>query len=88
MRSWPSYRRPQRNRQKPEVKRAFIQIHSDEFKIPAMSRVPGVSRSGFYRFRQRAGSLRLILDLPDQGGNGDDRLDVAGPEDAVTKAAA
>jgi len=35
------------------VKYAFMQNHSDEFKITSMSRVLGVSRSGFYRWRQR-----------------------------------
>jgi hypothetical protein len=40
-------------RQEPEVKYAFMHNHSDEFKITSMSRVLGVSRSGFYRWRQR-----------------------------------
>ena len=35
------------------MKYAFMQDHSGEFKITSMSRVLGVSRSGFYRFRQR-----------------------------------
>jgi len=35
------------------VKYAFKHNHSDEFKIISMSRVLGVSRSGFYRWRQR-----------------------------------
>ena len=45
-----------------------MQIHSGEFKITTMSRVLGVSRSGFYRFRQRAGQptkrqqKRMFLD--------------------------
>ncbi len=61
-------KKPQRNREKPEVKRAFMQKHSNEFRITAMSRVLGVSRSGFYRFRQRAGQSskrhqeRIVLD--------------------------
>ena len=42
-------------RQKPEVKYAFMQNHLSEFKITSVSRVLDVSRSGFYRFRQRAG---------------------------------
>ena len=32
-----------------------MQSHLNEFKITAMSRVLGVSRSGFYRWRQRGG---------------------------------
>ncbi len=42
--------------------------HADEFKIMTMNRVLGVSRSGFYRFRQRAGKptirqqQRMVLD--------------------------
>ena len=35
------------------MKYAFMQNHSDEFKITSMSRVLGVSRSGFYLWRQR-----------------------------------
>ena len=35
------------------MKYAFMQNHADEFKITSMSRVLGVSRSGFYRWRQR-----------------------------------
>jgi len=37
------------------VKYAFMRNHLSEFKITSVSRVLGVSRSGFYRFRQRAG---------------------------------
>ena len=50
------------------MKYAFMQIHAGEFKITTMSRVLGVSRSGFYRFRQRAGQptkrqqQRMVLD--------------------------
>ena len=45
-----------------------MQIHLSEFRITTMSRVLGVSRSGFYRFRQRAGQpgkrqqQRMLLD--------------------------
>ncbi len=45
-----------------------MQNHLSEFKITTMSRVLGVSRSGFYRFRQRAGQptkrqqKRMVLD--------------------------
>ena len=35
------------------MKYAFMQNHANEFKIISMSRVLGVSRSGFYRWRQR-----------------------------------
>ena len=35
------------------MKYAFMQAHLNEFKVTTMSRVLGVSRSGFYRFRQR-----------------------------------
>ena len=35
------------------MKYAFMLNHSNEFKITSMSRVLGVSRSGFYRWRQR-----------------------------------
>ena len=35
------------------MKYAFMHNHSGEFKITSMSRVLGVSRSGFYRWRQR-----------------------------------
>ena len=35
------------------MKYAFMHNHSDEFKITSMSRVLGVARSGFYRWRQR-----------------------------------
>ena len=35
------------------MKYAFMHNHSDEFKITSMIRVLGVSRSGFYRWRQR-----------------------------------
>lgn len=50
------------------MKYAFMQNHSDEFKITSMSRVLGVSRSGFYRWRQlgeqptRRQQQRLALD--------------------------
>jgi putative transposase len=50
------------------VKYAFMHNHADEFKIMTMNRVLGVSRSGFYRFRQRAGKptirqqQRMVLD--------------------------
>ena len=40
-------------RQEPEVKYAFMHNNSDEYKITSMSRVLGVSRSWFYRWRQR-----------------------------------
>ena len=35
------------------MKYAFMHKHSEEFRITSMSRVLGVSRSGFYRWRQR-----------------------------------
>lgn len=50
------------------MKYAFMQKHSEEFKITSMVRVLGVSRSGFYRWRQRGGQptrrqqQRLALD--------------------------
>ena len=37
------------------MKYAFMQNHLSAFKITTMSRVKGVSRSRFYRFRQRVG---------------------------------
>ncbi|MDY0390471.1 MAG: IS3 family transposase [Desulfobulbus oligotrophicus] len=40
-------------RQGPEVKHVFMQNCSEEFKSTSMSRVLGVSRSGFYRWRLR-----------------------------------
>ena len=45
-----------------------MQSHLNEFKITTMSHVLGVSRSGFYCFRQQAGQLtkrqqqRMVLD--------------------------
>ena len=42
------------------MKYAFIQNHADEFKITSMGRVLGVSRSGFYRWRQQ--QQRTTLD--------------------------